>query len=451
MKSKGQFLIWCLALLWASGSSTYAQTGTCRDVFPFHPHFETGFLFWENNPNDDFDWTRQQGATPSSQTGPSAAHVGDYYAYTEATGNLSSEAQLVSSCIDFSFRKNPFLSFRYHMQGADIGSLKVDVAEQGGTNWVNLFDVSGAQGSGWIYQKIDLAAYTGKVIRLRFLATTTNGDQGDIAIDGCYLYAEKACVGPTKFSEVQDFESGMGDWTSQSASDWSVNYFDPMAEPSLACQGLQFAQLASPTAVGDQNAGTLISPCVLVSEQLIATASFCYYLDETNANSGSGQLDVDVSTDDGATWTPELTLTAEHSSWQTASVGLGAYVGEVVRLRFRGQLSGLAVLALDDIRIHAGNNKRLAMAESSAPATFRIYPNPAHQRTTLEWQQDQNETVTVELVGMEGKVLHRKETSGQKGLNRLEIELPQVAHGLYQVRLRVGKQVTHTLLQLQHP
>ena len=35
--------------------------------------------------DDDFDWTRQTGATPSSETGPSKAADGDFYIFIEAS------------------------------------------------------------------------------------------------------------------------------------------------------------------------------------------------------------------------------------------------------------------------------------------------------------------------------------------------------------------------------
>ena len=41
--------------------------------------------------NDDFDWTRREGATPSDPTGPDSAHSGRYYVYIEATGRAPND------------------------------------------------------------------------------------------------------------------------------------------------------------------------------------------------------------------------------------------------------------------------------------------------------------------------------------------------------------------------
>ena len=47
--------------------------------------FEVSFGMWQQDSGDDFDWTLRSGSTSSSNTGPSAAFDGTYYAYVETS------------------------------------------------------------------------------------------------------------------------------------------------------------------------------------------------------------------------------------------------------------------------------------------------------------------------------------------------------------------------------
>jgi len=51
--------------------------------------FEDNLGGWQQATNDDIDWTRLSGSTPSSNTGPASAISGSYYLYLEATSNTS--------------------------------------------------------------------------------------------------------------------------------------------------------------------------------------------------------------------------------------------------------------------------------------------------------------------------------------------------------------------------
>ena len=46
------------------------------------------------NSDDQFDWTRHSGKTPSSPTGPDMAASGSYYIYIEATGRREGDTAM---------------------------------------------------------------------------------------------------------------------------------------------------------------------------------------------------------------------------------------------------------------------------------------------------------------------------------------------------------------------
>lgn len=83
---------------------------------------------WHQSAQDQFDWTQQSGSTKSSNTGPSSAHSGSYYVYTEVSSPVQANDHAILQALTPTIKKGGFLSFYYHMMGASLmGSLKVKV------------------------------------------------------------------------------------------------------------------------------------------------------------------------------------------------------------------------------------------------------------------------------------------------------------------------------------
>ena len=61
--------------------------------------------------------------------------------------------------------------------------MRLEVRLDGENTWTEIWTRSGDQGADWIDQTIDLSAYAGNTIQLRYRATTGTSWQGDIAID----------------------------------------------------------------------------------------------------------------------------------------------------------------------------------------------------------------------------------------------------------------------------
>ncbi len=159
-------------------------------AYPYYEGFENTLGAWTQSNNDDFDWTVRSGSTPSSNTGPSGAFEGSYYVYMESSSpNYSNKrAILISPCFDLTSASNASVSFRYHMYGASsMGSLQLEVSEDNGATWTGLWSKSGNQGNAWYAANIDLSAYLGKSIQLRFNGITGTTWQGDMAVDAFNL------------------------------------------------------------------------------------------------------------------------------------------------------------------------------------------------------------------------------------------------------------------------
>ena len=155
---------------------------------------------WHNSTADDFDWIIDKNGTPSSRTGPDDdISGGSNYAYVETSGCFTNEvAILMSECISVSSDfGNCHMSFYYFMYGDHVGDLSVDISNNTGLTWQNLWTLSGAQGEQWFKQYIDLSAYHGDTVQFRIIGSKGNGVKGDIGIDEIVFYGSQTLGAPS--------------------------------------------------------------------------------------------------------------------------------------------------------------------------------------------------------------------------------------------------------------
>tara|TARA_B100001146_G_scaffold224923_1_gene245016 strand:+ start:13828 stop:15192 length:1365 start_codon:yes stop_codon:yes gene_type:complete len=159
-------------------------------TYPYNESFESGLGLWTQSTADFFNWTRNSGGTTSGNTGPSAASNGSWYMYTEAsTPNYPNRQTILTSpCFNLTTAPAASFTFDYHMYGAaDMGSFILEVSDDDGGTWTPIWSQTGNQGNVWNTQSVDLSAYIGGSIQLRFNRTTGSTWQADIAIDNISL------------------------------------------------------------------------------------------------------------------------------------------------------------------------------------------------------------------------------------------------------------------------
>lgn len=187
-----------LVLITSLAQTIFAQTTLYSDGF------ESGFGAWVNlSAGDNNNWLRNSGGTVSSGTGPVSAANGNYYLYLETSSGsayYSGDSAILQSPAFVA--DGIHLTFYYHMYGANIGSLAVDVMSSG--TWVlDVWRVSGQQQSiqtqSYQFIDLDLSAYAATQIRIR--ATAAGGYMGDIAIDELNIVSYPS--GPVAPSFVQ--------------------------------------------------------------------------------------------------------------------------------------------------------------------------------------------------------------------------------------------------------
>ncbi len=171
-----------------SGCSGPPPPPSCNSTiaaFPYNEGFENTLGAWSQDTNDNFDWTLRTGGTPSNNTGPSGAIEGSYYIYVEASSpNFGGLTTILNSpCFDLSGGGSPEITFSYQMTGNAVGTVRLEARRDSETTWTEVWLQSGDQGAAWQDAVVDLSAYAGEVIQLRYRATTGTSWQGDIAID----------------------------------------------------------------------------------------------------------------------------------------------------------------------------------------------------------------------------------------------------------------------------
>ncbi|MEX2484828.1 MAG: GEVED domain-containing protein, partial [Brumimicrobium sp.] len=215
------------------------------EVTPFYENFDgsnwvsgTGF----NNTGDAISpcWTRsagtfffgtRTGTTSNAATGPLDDFTGGgNYIYTEGSvGTNGDLATITTPEIDLTYLTDPYLTFYYHMYGADITSLEVEVTNDGGITWTTEASIVGQQQSSnadiWIDRGVNLATYIGDTIQVRF-STVKAGFNADLAIDEIEIKEAPTCPKPTDFmtGTVLDVSVELEWVNGGSETMWNIEY-----------------------------------------------------------------------------------------------------------------------------------------------------------------------------------------------------------------------------------
>lgn len=195
------------------GTGLFAQI----NVFPNTTNFETEIScgsscsgscnpagVWRNAdqfgfPQAGTDWLVFSGSTPSTATGPDIDHTlstsAGMYMYTETSGCNNVTSELVSEIFDFSALTNPKIKFWYHMYGATMGTMHLDVDTTGLGNWV--LDVVPAwtdNVNAWSLRDASLATYAAgrPSVRIRIRTLTGSSFTSDMAVDDIEVYQPSA-------------------------------------------------------------------------------------------------------------------------------------------------------------------------------------------------------------------------------------------------------------------
>jgi len=139
--------------------------------------FETDLCFWDNVKGDNFDWTQKSGGTPSSNTGPAGADEGTSYLYIETSSPRRPNDKAILRSPPLILSGSVVMKFRYHMYGADIGSLKVKANEK------EMWSKDGISKNEWQTASVDLSEFASSTVKIEITGIRGKNWAGDIAID----------------------------------------------------------------------------------------------------------------------------------------------------------------------------------------------------------------------------------------------------------------------------
>jgi hypothetical protein len=192
---------------------------------------------WTNSATTSFDWNVSSAGTPSSNTGALVANSGTNFFYTEASGaGIANEAILVTPDIDVTGLTLPMLTFNYHMVGAQMGTLNVDISDDGGATWNAVTAITGAQqanqADAFLLSENTLVGYTG-TISIRFRAISAGSFEGDICLDDIGVVEAPTCPTPSGLTlNGSDLTSATFTWIPGfSETDWQMEYGTPGFTP----------------------------------------------------------------------------------------------------------------------------------------------------------------------------------------------------------------------------
>jgi PKD repeat protein len=171
---------------------TFSLCGTANDCEAENCAMSSGWLNFSNQGQDDIDWRTSEGPTASVGTGPDIDHnpgtaTGNYL-FLEASGPCPGKtAILLSPCVNLVGATSPQATFWYHMNGANMGEMHVDVLSEGVLFLDAISPIVGNQGNTWRSASINLTPYVGKVVNIRFRGITGSDFASDLAIDDIFI------------------------------------------------------------------------------------------------------------------------------------------------------------------------------------------------------------------------------------------------------------------------
>lgn len=149
---------------------------------------------FSNTSGDNGNWLVDQGGTSSASTGPTTDHtlanpIGKYVYFESSSPCFPVQsAFMLSPLVDLSQANAPTLSFWYHQYGATMGTLHLDASTNGGASWsFDIVPFRTQNVDNWQEWVVDLSAYAGDTLQIRWRGITGGSFTSDMAIDDIHF------------------------------------------------------------------------------------------------------------------------------------------------------------------------------------------------------------------------------------------------------------------------
>jgi PKD repeat protein len=130
-------------------------------------------------------------------------------------------------------------------------------------------------------------------------------------------------------------------------------------------------------------------------------------------------------------------------AFNAVSVNNTDFLIEDFRVKFEFEGRGGNNMYLDNINVVAFGQEGTSVYDIARGESFRLFPNPMDESTTLEYTLNGNQNVRISLhdiMGREVRILH--ESNMPAGEHRITLNRQGLATGMYVIRVQVGTNVT---------
>ena len=193
-------------------------SGIVEDCWTSNPPTHTGNYYWLPRYSYQYD----------TQTGPYQAKSGNLFFASNTYASAGDVTELYTPFIDIASLNVPVLDFYTFMHGSNVGSLHVDILDNG--SWTtDVLVINGEQQTDardlWQEQLVPLSTF-GDTIQVRFRAIAGGYNLNEIDIDDISVIEMPSCPNPTNF-EVSNITASSVDlnWTSNgNETNWEIEY-----------------------------------------------------------------------------------------------------------------------------------------------------------------------------------------------------------------------------------
>jgi len=250
-------------------------------------------------------------------------------------------------------------------------------------------------------------------------------------VQGAVFCTSNAVTNATYF---ESFENGLGLWSQATDDnfDWTWNSGGtPTGNtgPSSAAHGQYYFYIECNGPSSGQSAA-LISPCLDLTNLVNPNLKFAYHM----FGNQMGSMQVQLSTDQGATWTTVWTKSGNQgSSWLVENISLAAMAGGAVKIKVIGTIiSGVrGDMAIDAFEILDLASTPVAMHGNHSITIADISPNPASSFINVEVTSPYETDAPIYIIDAIGKKYNMGNTRFMPGTNSLTLQLQNHAAGVY--------------------
>ncbi len=397
-------------------------------------------------PDGGYSWEiRNTTQQTSSGTGPLGDNtiypaLGGKFITADVSLSVSGDSTMfISPLVNLSSVSSPYLEYYFHMYGNQMAELHVDI--HNGTSWVRDVHVLTTQyqsSSSAAYKDttIDLSAYSGQTVQVRFRAISQGCCAGDIALDDISLTGIPGCAPPTNLT---------------------VN--------AIACDSIEVSwnnagdtALVAYAATGTVPAGAtmVVNDSITYITGTMANTSYDFYV--SNICNGDTSLPVGpITINTGTAGAPTASFTYNVNVYNVTFDASGSGgIGNTYTWDFGDTTNGNGANAAHTygtggtrtVTLSVSNNcgtddttitiAGISLEELAIGAAVSVYPNPASEAVYFDIALQNQEAVVVKLLSVNGKVITSTSYDAAEMING-QMDISRLADGVYMLKIETSK------------